>query len=118
MPTMDKPTGTSKTKHAGRSPLPVWLLVYAISTAIAVVVIGTLLSGVASPRVLYGIQATGARERGVAGRHQPVADSRIAQEERRADPGSRSPTRRDSWSGQWSTPIWCPRTPLAPWIAR
>ena len=50
---MDKPTRTPKTGQAGPRSIPAWLVAYAISTAIAVVIVGTVLSGVAARRVSY-----------------------------------------------------------------
>ena len=50
---MDKPTRTPKSGQAGPRPIPGWFVVYAISTAIAVFIVGTVLSGVAARRVSY-----------------------------------------------------------------
>jgi cell division protease FtsH len=52
---MDRMPGAEKPTRVGPGPrsLPGWLVVYAIATALAVVVAGTLLSGVAARRVSY-----------------------------------------------------------------
>jgi cell division protease FtsH len=50
---MDKLPGAHKTGRPAPGPVQGWLLVYVISTAIAVMVVGTLLSGVAARRVSY-----------------------------------------------------------------
>ena len=50
---MDKTPGPPKAGRPRLGPVPGWLVVYAASMAIAVVIVGTLLSGAAARRVSY-----------------------------------------------------------------